>query len=171
MKSALRHALAAALDSMLESHPSAEDAFVPLSDVMRLAALAKVDARLMCSIRPSDDTLVLMLTTSDPAPVLALHDLGTVEQGALGHLLAERRQVAEATWEYKESISRVETVFFVRLEAGGRHRDLDINWQASLILTLGWREDFRPDEAAEALVHGEDLAKALADLVGIEGRW
>jgi len=171
MKSALRYAIAAALDSMLESHPSAEEAFVPLSDVVRFAALAKVNARLMCSVRPSDDTLALRLTTSDPAPILALHNLGPFEHGALGRLLSERRQVDEATWEYKESISHVQAVFFVRLEAGGRHRDLDINWQASLILTLGWREDFRPDEAAEVLVHGKDLAKALADLVGIEGRW
>jgi len=33
------------------------------------------------------------------------------------------------------------------------------------------RHALRPDEAAEVFADGKDLAKAIADLVGVEGRW
>ena len=80
MKSALLRALSAALERMVVRHPSAEEAYVPLSDAMRFAALAKVEARQMCGVKPSDDTLLISLTTSDPAPVLALSDLSMFER-------------------------------------------------------------------------------------------
>ncbi len=118
--------------------------------------------------RPSDDTLRLVLTTSDPAPILALYESGPWEPGAVGRLLSECRQVGEDAWEYEERISHVETVYFLRLEAGGRCRDVSIHWQASPLLALGWREDYRADEAAEALVAGGELARAIAEVAGIK---
>lgn len=138
-----------------------------VTDALREAAAAGVDARLMVCLRPRNRRYLVGVTTSDPEPRLEL----VVADGRARRVeeLWDRTQSGPERWDYRMRLDELREVYVVRLQHGDQVREVPLlPAEQAVVHAHGWS-----DEAfahfAEPLVERVAFRRALGEVVGGEG--
>lgn len=138
---------------------------VAVSDVLPALNSMGIRWRLRCGAQQlRSDGRLLVLTTSDPCPVISVHRSDWNPKK--GDLLEERQQAGPETWEYPlPPKCRVVGEYYLQLSWEGRvQRVRMVNPISTLVNGCGWGQEIEGEET-DAALESTDIVWAVAQLL------
>lgn len=154
-----------ALDSLVELARRRGEGLIPLGDAVALARALGIRTRLLCGTDRVKVERFVVLSTSDPSPLVALRRSGERN----GELLERREQVDEDEWEYAAEEETLRLALWLELDGGARptvERMRLASHEFALLDEHGWRDDWA-DLLAEPRAWVATLLTGVGRVLGV----